>query len=346
MLTLAPTYPVRECPIVLWRTAEVPHPERGARRGDLTRVRRGVYARTADWRRLPPWEKYLVRVHAAALVFPDAVFSHESAAVLLGMPVLGDPVTVHVLVGPHSAARESTGIRSHRCRELPEVVTSRGIAVTSPAVTAVTLARHRHNAYGLAAADAALGMGKTLTREALIADNEARDSSRGRNLARWPLERADKRRESVLESISDAAIEWLGFPAPELQHVFVAEDGRIDRGDKWWKELSLLGEPDGELKYDGRFGDPAALLRDRHERDRRLLRGDVDSIAHWGWLDVARIWPLRALLLGHGLRQLYPEDTVQLRSLTRLLAPYERSLGSASPTPVRERTTRGRENGW
>lgn len=314
------------CPLVLWQADEVPHAERALARGEIVRVRHGVYAAAADWHALRPWQRYLARVHAVARRFPDALFSHESAAALLGMPVIADPVAVHTLVPPSGAARDVAGIRTHRSTSAHDVVAAGGLLMTSPGATAVTLARHRHPALGLAAADAALSIDPHLTPGAMRADNETRLSSRGRNIARWALDRATGRSESVLESISVATVEWLGFPPPELQRVFVAADGRMDRGDLWWDGHGLLGEPDGEFKYDGRFGDPAALLRARRERDLRLLAGGVRAVAHWGWIEVARVDPLRALLLGHGLPQVEPESPVPLRSLRRLLAPYDRML--------------------
>lgn len=320
MTTTATPLQIRPCPIALWRAEHLTHTGRRVAAGDLIRVRRGVYASRTEWDALAPWDRYLVRVHAVAMLDPGVVFSHESAAVLLGLPILGDPVVVHVTV-PHShAAREAGGIRSHRSRTTPEAVTAGGLIVTTPVVTAVTLARHRHNALGLAVADAALRLDATLTSELLTAENEGRATGRGRDHARWPLERARGLAETALESFSVAVIEWLGFPAPELQREFVSADGVIDRGDLWWGFCGLLGEADGELKYDGRFGDPAARLRERHERDRRLRGGEVSAIAHWGWYDVGHVAPVRALLLGHGLPQIAPEDPSQLHTLTRLLA--------------------------
>ena len=329
------------CPVALIRTAAIPHPERAVATGEVVRVRRGVYAPRAAWAALRPWERYLARVYAVATVQPDVVFSHESAAALLGMPVIGDPEVVHIVVSPSAASREHAGIRSHRADRFDDLLLVGGLLLTTPGATAVTLARQRHNALGFAAAEAALRIDTTLTPAALRADNESRRSSRGRNHARWALARAKGRCESVLESFSVAEIEWLGFPEPEVQREFTSSGGVIDRGDLWWEEARLLGEPDGEFKYDGRFGDPAELLRDRHQRDRRLLRAGVRAVAHWGWIDLARVDPLRAQLRGQGLRPVTPEDPAQLRSIQRLLAPYDRAITRAH----RERTTARRGNG-
>ena len=68
----------------------------------LLRVRAGVYTVRTAWEALPPWDRYLVRVHAFALARPDAVFSHESAAALLGLPVFGHPRAIHLFDGRRS----------------------------------------------------------------------------------------------------------------------------------------------------------------------------------------------------------------------------------------------------
>lgn len=346
MLAL-PTRPqIAASPVVLFRRSDIPHPERSVARGELLRIRPGVFAEATQWTALRPWEQYLARVHAVALQRPDAVFCHESAAALLGMPVIGDPRIVHILVPRTLAARETRDIRSHRVTRMPELMCVDGLIVTTPTATAVGIARYRQHAIGLAAADAALRRDPTITTDTLRGDNETRATSRGRAHARWVIERASARRESVLESVSDAALEWLGFPPSVLQQEFVAEDGQLDRGDYWWADIGLLGEADGEFKYDGRFGEPAALLRARHARDRRLLRSGARAIAHWGWIDVARVWPLRDLLVGHGLSPVRPPDLPHLQTLMQALAPYDRLLTASTrrrATASAERTSPHRE---
>lgn len=239
------------------------------------------------------------------------------------MPVFGDPVTVHALVPASAASREMSGIRTHRADGHQSVSSDDGLLVTTPAETAVTLARHRHHAVGLAAVDAAMRLGHAMPDE-LAGINEGRSSSRGRNHARWAIDRASPRRESVLESVSSALIEWLGFPQPELQMLFSQPGDEVDRGDFWWPEQHLLGEADGESKYDGRFGDPASLLRERHSRDRRLRAGIVRAVAHWGWIETAQVVPLRDLLTGHRLPRIAPENTAELHTLRAALNPAER----------------------
>lgn len=326
-----------ECPVALWRTEELPHPERRVARGELARVVRGVFAESDAWHALPPWERYLVRVHAVARIDPDAVFSHESAAVLLGLGVIGDPGAVHVLAPLGGTSRLSGQIRTHTSSVERDLTEAGGLLVTSAGDTAITMARHRHPALGLAVADAALRLDPSLSREMLIADNESQLSARGRRHARWPLERATRLSESTLESINMALIEWLGFPPPEQQREFRSSDGSVDRGDAWWESVRLVAEFDGELKYDGRYGDPIDALRRRSDRDQRLLAEHARAIVRWGWRESARIAPVRALLNGHGLFAERPESTAHLHTLRRLLASHTH--------PSRETATARRDRG-
>lgn len=317
LLTLA----VASSPIALMRFGDLAHPERAVRRGEIVKVRAGVYAPARDWRALAPWERYLARVHAVALLRPDAVFSHESAAALLGLPIFGDPVTVHVLAAPGATARLVAGVRVHTWTGDREILQVAGLLVTSPADTAVDLARFRHAAIGLAVADAALRRDPDLTVDALLLLNEERASARGRARARWPLGSATAVAESALESISRAVAEWLGFPAPALQVRFSSPTGEDDRSDFVWCQIGLAGESDGDLKYDGRYGSPAEVLRAQRERDARMRRHHVRFVAHWGWHEATTVSPLRSLLRGAGLEPTMPENTAQLLTLRRAVSP-------------------------
>ncbi|GAA5091656.1 hypothetical protein GCM10025760_19320 [Microbacterium yannicii] len=325
---------VRPSPVPLIRWTDAPHPERGVAKGVLVRVRHGVYASARLWQALAPWDRYLAHVHAVALMLPDVVFCCESAAALLGMPVFGDPVVVHLLVESSGTSRLAAGVRSHRAADDRMIIEASGLALTSPADTAIDLARHRHPAIGRSTADAALRADPALTRELLVSGNETRTSSRGRNIARWSLSRGTARAETPLESVSLCVIEWLGFPEPELQVSFPSDSGEVDRGDMLWRSLGVLGEADGDLKYDGRFGDAATVLRRQHLRDRRLRsHAEVNSIVHWGWGDASSVTPLQQILLGAGMRPIAPEQSVPLHSLKRELsarAPHRQIARSES----------------
>lgn len=306
-----------DAPVDLIPRTRWPHVDRLFAKGLVVRVVRGVYAPTAAWSELASGERYLARVHAVALTHPSVVFSHESAAALWGLPVLGDPGTIHLLDDDQGTSRSCGGIRVHTTAAVRDVIELGGFLVTRPMTTAVDIARRRHPVAGLAVADAVLRRNPAASVAQLIADNESRPSSRGRRHARWSLERATAAAESPLESISRAAIEWLGFPKPALQAEFNVA-GRLRRVDLWWEHTRTIGEADGDIKYDGRFRDPAQTIRDEKDRDRELRRAAA-GIAHWGWRDVAAVAPLRESLLQAGLRPIDPPDVAQLTQMQRAL---------------------------
>jgi hypothetical protein len=314
-------------PIVLLRARELGHPERWLERGDIVRVARGIYAPAVAWRALAPWQRYLARIHATSLVHPDAIYCHESAAVLHGLPISGEPPEVHALLDGDGTSRVVGGVRWHTAVRQRMVEEVDGLLAVSRVDTVVDLARERHPASALLVADAALRGDARLTREMLAGVNESRPSSRGRRAARWVVDRASPVPESPLESLSRAVVEWLGFPAPELQKEFA--DGQ-ERVDLWWPQSRVAGEADGDLKYDGRFGDPIAALRARRLRDARLRAHGVRAIAHWTWGDAVHAEPLRDVLRDAGLRPLAPPTPAPLHTLRRALA-----VGAPPPPSAR-----------
>lgn len=315
--TFTPT--IRPSPLPLLRTDDVPHPERAIARRELVKVRRGVYAPAEAWLTLTPWTQYLAQVHAVLLQHPTLVPSHESAVALLGGPVFGNPGVVHVLAPESGASRLASGVRTHTTVDDRALVVAGGFTLAAPAEAAVDIARGRHRAMGLAVADAMLRLDDTVSREHLELLNETRATKRGRDIARWALARATSEAESPFESVSRAVIEWLGYPPPELQRTFVSSSGEVDRGDFVWDILALGGEADGDLKFDGRFGDAGTLLRLQRDRDARL-REHLRSVVHWGWHDVTAFTPLASLLDGAGLPRIASEDVAALTSMRRLLA--------------------------
>lgn len=318
-LHASPLTDVVPSPVPLLRPPDVPRPDLALLRGDIVRVRHGVYAPATARSALAPWERYLARVHAAALTIPDAVFSHESAAALRGLPIVGEPDAVHALRTGHGTSRQLHGVRTHTSRGPFDIEPIGGILTTSVVETTVGLARLRHPAYGLAVADAAVRSPAAPTVEALVAHNESGVSSRGRRLARWSLHRATPLSETVLESISRAAIEWLGFEEPELQRIFVSADGTVDRADFAWPAAGVVGEADGAVKYGGRYGDPATVAITEKRREDRIRRS-VHGFARWGWAELRDPWRLEVILVAAGVPRVRPPQPAPLHTLRTWLA--------------------------
>jgi hypothetical protein len=301
-------------PVPLLRRSDDRSMRRDIESRTLHRVRAGVFAPAEQWAALPPWQKYLARIHALALKRPAVVFTHESAAALWGLPVLGDLRTIHVLVARKGDARRVGNVQGHHAVEEPDLADSLGVCATTAVATAVDLARSRHPAYGLAVADALLRTG-ACSRERLLLANDARRSGRGRAVAAWPLEHATPLSESVLESISRAAIEWLGLPIPRLQSRFVI-DGAEYRADFEWPDQQVIGEADGDTKY--AIGDAAdAVIREKKRED--ALRRSMRGFARWGWNELRAPERLGLALEAAGVPVVRPPRTTHLHGLAQLL---------------------------
>lgn len=283
---------------------------------DFHRVRRGVYVPAAGWAQLTPWQRYLVRVHAVALLRPNAVFCLESAGALLGLPTFGEPRDVHVFdVGAPRSHRIGDVLR-HTSTVTPEIIVRDGVRLTAAAETVAGLARGLPPAFGLAVADAAIAArrGSMTTVDAIERASARAVDTRGIRRLRWILENADPAAESWGESVSRAVIQWLGFADPELQHAFRFE-GSTDRVDFWWPGARVAGESDGWGKYD--LAQPAAaraaLVAEKRREDR--LRRHGIRFARWDWADALGFRPLERALTQAGVPRPRPPQHAMLATL-------------------------------
>lgn len=146
------------------------------------RVRKGVYADRHAFAALPPWGKYAVRVHAFARKHPDAVRSHESAAVIHGLPLFGETRDIHVFDPNRAASRRFGDVLVHTSIDHREMHFVRGTAVTGLLDTVVDLARVLPPAQALSVLDAAVSpaQGGPLTLSAVRERADAQSSTRGR----------------------------------------------------------------------------------------------------------------------------------------------------------------------
>ena len=263
---------------------------------------------------LEPWDRYLTRVHGVALTFPNAVFCLESAAALLGLPLFGQARDVHLLVpGGVSRRYSDVVIHSYTCSD--EIVDLNGICTTGLLETATQLCRIVPPAFALAIADAVL---RRLSAEGMTANlsdlAERAATSRGQRQLRWVAQRATPIAESVGESVSRAAIEWLGYPFPELQ-VTLTHEGHNDRVDFRWRAHRIVGESDGYGKYDASNVAATRQLfvneKLREDRIRRYERG----FARWGWSDTMRPDRLDNKLRSAGLTPVRPQQKALLDTL-------------------------------
>ena len=288
---------------------------RAARAGAFIRLAEGVFISSPGWVALGDDEKFLARIHAAALASrPRLVFSHQSAAALWRLPVIGTwPIKPEVTVargGPSPSRLAFTARQFPLPAETDEID---GLIVTTMARTVIDVGRTAPLSTAVAMMDRALAekdphAGAILARvtpEQLAAEFRAIDSPRGRIRCRTALDIADGRTGSAGESLSRVGIHLLGLPAPVLQHPFYDAVGLIGYVDFWWPEYNLIGEFDGNGKYlrgellAGRT--TAQAVMDEKRREDRL-RALGPRVTRWGW-ETARSLPLLAQhLAAAGLR--------------------------------------------
>ncbi|MFW5473710.1 hypothetical protein ACOCJ5_10405 [Knoellia sp. CPCC 206450] len=277
--------------------------ERAAASGPLTRLAPSLYAVRAAWEPLPPWVRHAHLARAAVRLTPDAMVSHLSLPVLMGLPHPAYPVSKvsMTLLDDGRTSRADEWRQFHPGRTPPGQVIVRGRrAHLTPTRTVVDCARDLHPRDALAIMDAALRAGLT-TRSRL---REMR-----RHQRRWPgiaavdtlLRIADPLRENWLESASAWAVHASGLPAGVPQVTVLDSMGRfVARVDALWPELGVVGEADGRGKYEIGAGsaedaDVISIMRkavhEQREREDRLRDLGL-VVCRWGQSEAMAISPL------------------------------------------------------
>ena len=236
-------------------------------------------------------ERYRTAIRAAheTLTGPR-LYSHESAAALLGLPVIDAwPKVIHLLCERRSGGRSQLDIVRH-CLGLEGVdaVFVEGMAVTSPVRTAFDFALSRSFEAAVVITDAVLASVPDAGLE-LARLLEAHGRRRGFARARAVLAFADGRSGSPGESISRVRIDRLGYAPPDLQ-VAVRTQRRTEYADFGWRNGRVLGEFDGEVKYRSdryRMGGTVedVVIREKNRENR--MRVGRDGFARWDWADLA-----------------------------------------------------------
>lgn len=263
------------------------------------RVRRGAYVGADEWRALDDRAREVVRVravHAAAAAPP--VFSHSSAAALLGLPVVGwRSAGVHVVRSPARGGRSHRDVVRHAVTGPVDVTEVDGLAATTAARTVVDLARLAGLVCGVVAGDHAVRNGLTSVEELQVEVTRA-GRGRGVRVARQAVGLVDPRSESPGESLSRVRMAEWGLSAPMLQHEVRDQHGLVGRVDFWWPVHGVVGEFDGRLKYGATAAD--VLWEEKLREDR--LRATGLRVARWTWHDAWSGGPMLARLRAAGVR--------------------------------------------
>ena len=264
---------------------------RARRSGELARIRRGAYVDG----HLPPAvtdrHRLLVQATLAGLR-RDAVVSHESAAVLHGLPTWGLRLgRVHVTRRPPASSDVTRTLRCHVARLGDgEVTVVDGVPVTDPARTALDLARCLPFEVAVVLLDDVLAR-RSVGPGTLRERREGMLGIRGSRRAARAVSFADDRSESVGESRSRVLLHRLGLPPSALQHRIHSADGLLlSRADFAWEAERLLGEFDGRAKY-GRLLRPGQEPGDvvfEEKRREDAMRAEDWGMVRWTWDDIDR----------------------------------------------------------
>ena len=261
------------------------------RSGAWTRVRRGAYVVGELPDRATARHRLLIRATMAGLRRP-AVVSHQSAAVLLGLPLWDIRLDrVHVTRTPPAWNDAGRSLCCHvgRLRD-DDIVVVDGLPVTGPVRTALDLARSVPHETAVVLLDAALHA-ELLSAAALRDRLPDLLGVPGSRAAARAVAAADGLSESVGESRSRIALHRLGLAPTDLQLEVRTADGHlVGRTDFAWREARLVGEFDGRIKY-GRLLRPGqdpgdAVFEEKRRED--AIRDEGWGVVRWTWSDISR----------------------------------------------------------
>lgn len=281
---------------------------RGARSGELTRLRSGAFVRTDVWGALSPDERIRLEVAAAAAVHRGAfTATHRSAAALWRAPrIQRHDGLVHQRVSATTGSRTEHGIRKHAVADTDLHVTRiDGIEVTDLPRTVLDLAATEPFTAAVAVADWALRRG--VTKERLHTSLNEWSPLRNRARIERVIAFADPLAQGPGESVSRVQIIECGLPAPVLQQRFDDELGLIGFVDFYWPAFDLIGEFDGLVKYrkpeymNGRT-DADVVVDEKRREDRLRATPRRPGVTRWIWSTLSPVGRLEAQLRSAGLR--------------------------------------------
>lgn len=267
--------------------------------GRLVRVIRGCYVDQSTWEGWFHEQRVLARTIAVAELQAARrpVFSHQSAAVIWGLPLVSErDGRAHVVTPPAAPGRSSPIVQRH-VLETPhaDIVSIAGMNFTSLDRTMIDLMRFATMNTAISAADAGLRLQFGACKSGLPAEVESWRAEhlgrlgrhagyRGNTRARQILELADPRADSVAESVSRLQLTRLRVPV-EIQVRVVGPSGAV-----YWVDFEFLGQRTfGEVDGVSKYSDPSlrgersalqAVMREKRREDE--IRGVSQfALARW-----------------------------------------------------------------
>lgn len=287
-------------------------------RGGWRRLGHGAYLGESAFEHATPEAQHRLLIDATVpRMSGDAVLSHQSAAVVYGLPVWRTPLDrVHVTRDRRGGGRIKNRVTVH-CSSLDgHVAEVDRYLVTRPSRMVVDLGRTLPFEQAVVTGDAAV---RTfgITPEDLESELVSAQGRKGVGAARRVVRFLTGYSESVGESRSRVMFSTTGLPVPSQQGVVRGCDDRIlGRVDFFIESSSFLGEFDGRVKYErmlkpGQEPGDAVFAEKRREDAMRELGFQM---VRWTWDELGDPVRLAARIrraLTRGRTSLPPMGTVQ-----------------------------------
>ncbi|MFE5699711.1 hypothetical protein [Rhodococcus koreensis] len=258
-------------------------------RGEWQRIGRGAYLSAAVCSALGDEERHRFLIDSTLhALSDDAVLSHQSAAVVYGLPLWRTALDrVHVTRNRRGGGRVKRRVTVHCAPIGDRVAVVDAHALTLPARTVVDLARTLPFEQAVVAGDAAV---RTfgISRDELGAELALAARRHGIDAARRVVHFVSGHSESVGESRSRVMLARAGLAVPSQQgEVFDPGGRRVGRVDFHFDGI-VLGEFDGRVKY-GRLLKPGqspgdAVFAEKQRED--ALRDLGFRVVRWTWEDL------------------------------------------------------------
>lgn len=228
-------------------------------------LRRGVYIGIQQYEDLEPWERYIAETIALAIVSPQTVFSHQTAALLHGLWLWGAPPSKLHVWAPLSSRGTARMVVRHPFLQpnTPVITLPLGLRVTEIEQTVVDCSRIMPEIPAVAVADSVLYLKKSSP----LALKDRLNSYGGHQKSNvWKVATLmSSHAESPGETGTRLLLQEMNLDFKEQYEVWL--NGRCYRADFYIPSLGLIIEFDGNMKYTqfGAFQDVEAMERYREK---------------------------------------------------------------------------------
>ncbi len=264
--------------------------------GQLIRLRHNIYIRSEDLNSIDSRDQHLLALAVCFRASPQTVFSHESAAAFLNLPLLYSrqrKIHIYCATNCRNSLRNIPQLTKHvrLTPQTPRIITSSGVHVTDYATTLIDCCQSLPFSEAVIIAD-------------FIVHNNLlpHDDLQAQMLSYSGLHKAKVHRvaqamsglaESPGETLVRLQLDQMGIAYTEQAPVLVR--GRYYRADFLLDDYGVYLEFDGIIKYTNFDSTDRALIRER-QREKELLNAGA-RVIRVGWKDVfPTAQPLASLL--------------------------------------------------